>query len=205
MVVKKSKRKSYHHGDLRRALIQAAAELLEDRQPGQVSLREVSERAGVSHAAAYRHFQDKAELFAAVSLEGFSRLRDELAGVRATQADAKADVQLQAMAEAYVAFAIAEPSTYRLMLGPHLMEQLEADGVATPATEAFGLVLKTVIAAQKAGVIRTGSPFLIAQTIWCMLHGLALFYLNGELGDDSSGSITGRVWRFLWEGLERRA
>ena len=65
----------YHHGDLRRALIETAMGMLHEDKGWQFTLREVARRAGVSHAAPYKHFPDKAALLAEMALLGFDRLR----------------------------------------------------------------------------------------------------------------------------------
>lgn len=200
MARKKTESKPYHHGDLRRALIDAAAEMLETENPIEVSLRKASEQVGVSHTAAYRHFLDKAELLAAVSEAGFFRLRESLAEARAA-AGADHRLQLEAMAGAYISFAVAQPSTYRLMFGPHFQDQLKKAGVAKSASNAFAELLHTVMAGQKAGLIRKESPFLISQTVWSLLHGMSLFYIDGELQAMTEGTIVDRCFGFLWDGI----
>ena len=67
-----AKRQTYHHGDLRQALLTAAVELLKTKDAKSLSLREVARAAGVSHTAPYRHFEDKAALLAAIAQEGHS-------------------------------------------------------------------------------------------------------------------------------------
>src|SRR3954464_15000445 len=68
----------YHHGDLRRALIETALDMLAEEKGWQFTLREVARRAGVSHAAPYKHFPDKAALLAELAMIGFDRLRESL-------------------------------------------------------------------------------------------------------------------------------
>ena len=201
-ILRSMKRETYHHGDLRRALIDAAYELLRSVDPGALSLRQVSEKIGVSHAAAYRHFRDKADLWAAVSEAGFSRLTARLQTAR-TGAGPSYREQLAAMSDEYVRFAIEEPSVYRLMFGPRFQEQLARAGFEESARLAFFELHGTVVGAQEAGLIREGSSFLISQTIWALLHGLALLYLDGQLTADASYLITGQCWNFLWEGIEK--
>src|SRR5713101_5210209 len=97
------KPKPYHHGDLRYALIQAGLELLSEGGAAALELRKVARRAGVSHAAPYRHFADKQTLVAAINEEGFRRLAER---IRSTLREAPDDPfeQLQAIARAYVQF-----------------------------------------------------------------------------------------------------
>src|ERR1043165_4202567 len=75
----------YHHGDLQRAIVNAALEVLSETQSTEFSLRELARRAGVSHNAPYKHFADKRELLAAVSAAGFETLtkhmESEIAGL----------------------------------------------------------------------------------------------------------------------------
>ncbi|MEO8113065.1 MAG: helix-turn-helix domain-containing protein [Phenylobacterium sp.] len=103
----------YHHGDLRRALIDAARRLLEREGPSALSLRAVAREAGVSPAAPYHHFKDKGELLDAVAKEGWEML-DAAMG----KAKAEAPSIREAMTElgvAYVCFARANPALYRVM------------------------------------------------------------------------------------------
>lgn len=95
---------TYHHGELRPALLRAAAKILESEGREAISLRDLARRAGVSHAAPYRHFADREALFAALAEEGFALLAAELEGK-----------PRQAQAVAYVRFALANPGRFRLM------------------------------------------------------------------------------------------
>src|SRR5215212_2074093 len=97
-------RRAYHHGDLRRALLDATLELAFERSPAAVSLREAARKAGVSQAAPYRHFRDKLEMLAAASQEGFEL---SLAAVQAAALDARSPrEQLVDWAALYVRFAV---------------------------------------------------------------------------------------------------
>src|SRR6202012_4265946 len=102
----------YHHGDLRRALIDAASRLLEAEGPSALSLRAVAREAGVSPAAPYHHFKDKGELLDAVAGEGWHMLDDTIARVRA-EAASPADA-LDEIGVAYVCFARDNPAIYRV-------------------------------------------------------------------------------------------
>src|SRR4051812_37531896 len=99
---------SYHHGDLRRALVEAAAGLLEDKGHEALSLREAARLAGVSHNAPYRHFADRDALLNAVAANGFNEL-----GAR--MAEARGSLGFRGVGEAYVAFALAHPRLFHLM------------------------------------------------------------------------------------------
>src|SRR6266850_4711197 len=97
---------AYHHGDLRAALLQTAGKVLEKEGLGELSLRELARRAGVSHNAPYRHFPDRDSLLAALAAEGFALLENEMRGLGA-----------RAMGEVYIRFALQHPQRFRLMFG----------------------------------------------------------------------------------------
>ena len=97
---------TYHHGDLRQAVLQTAGKILEKEGVGALSLRELARRAGVSHNAPYRHFSDRDSLLTALAAEGFEMLGDALESRPRRE-----------MGEAYVEFALAHPERFRLMFG----------------------------------------------------------------------------------------
>src|SRR5215831_9732799 len=108
--------RSYHHGDLRQALIRSALEILSQAGAAGLSLRAAARRARVSAMAPYRHFADKEALLAAVAEYGFQQLAGRLAAAAAAAADPRAG--LGALGVAYVIFARDEPSLFKLMFGP---------------------------------------------------------------------------------------
>jgi AcrR family transcriptional regulator len=102
------RRGRYHHGNLREALIEAALGLLEERAAHELSLREVARRAGVSHAAPYRHFDDREQLLAALAEHAFAELERRLHGADSVTAAARA----------YLDFALDHRARFRLMFDP---------------------------------------------------------------------------------------
>src|SRR6202030_1144743 len=113
-----SHERPYHHGDLRRAIVTAALDILSETQSHEFSLRELARRAGVSHNAPYKHFADKRELLAAVSAAGFEALTKRMAREIGGQSSARA--QLFAALRAYIRHAVENPALYRLMFGGYL-------------------------------------------------------------------------------------
>src|SRR6478752_5114999 len=109
-------RNTYHHGDLKRALTEAALGLVAEKGPKGFTLREVARRAGVSPAAPYRHFSDKAQLVAAVATAGFIQLHEALVAV------VESDLirQTLEMGRAYVGWAVTHPDYYQVMFGAEL-------------------------------------------------------------------------------------
>ncbi len=120
MAARARSRSTYHHGDLRRALLDEARALIEERELEGFTLRELARRVGVTHGAAYRHFQDKRELLVAIALEGYADLTAALRSRAAT--GASLDRHLVSLARAYVAWALDHPAAYRVMFGPRLNE-----------------------------------------------------------------------------------
>src|SRR6478672_9368201 len=112
------KRDTYHHGDLKRALTEAALELVKEKGPKGFTLREVARRAGVSAAAPYRHFADKSQLLAAVATQGFVQLHETLTATAAKTTDLHA--QVIAMGRTYVRWAITHADYYQVMFGSEL-------------------------------------------------------------------------------------
>src|SRR5271154_3740476 len=103
-------RDTYHHGDLRNALEQAALELVAERGPEGFTLAEASRRAGVSVAAPFRHFQNKNALLAALALRGYEAQRERFAAAIAQSGDPVE--QLALFAAAYVQFSLEERALF---------------------------------------------------------------------------------------------
>jgi AcrR family transcriptional regulator len=167
---------SYHHGDLRRALLDSALAIVSEEGVLDVSLREVARRAGVTYAAPYHHFADKSALLAAVGAQGFEVLNADLERARARKT--ALEDQLVAMAEAYLAFASAHPAHYRVMFLPEL-KTVPDEAFHAVADRAFGLLLERVIAARPDEPESTRR--MLAAAIWAALHGLSLLAIDGLL------------------------
>jgi AcrR family transcriptional regulator len=173
-------RATYHHGDLRQALINAALTIiLEDRDAANVSLREVARRVGVSQAAPYRHFADKNALLAAVAEEGFQRLLTALR-VEACP-DVNPLVRLQSSGVSYVKFAIAHPAHYRVMFSTFQVGQGNNSSLNAVAGEAFAVMMEAISAGQAMGAIQPGNPRQLAWVTWSLVHGLALLLIDRQL------------------------
>src|SRR5271169_6696642 len=115
---KASAPRTYHHGDLRRSLIDSALALVTEEQDWAFSLRNVARRAGVSHNAPYNHFADKSELLGAVAAAGLETLRESMLAAGAGVEDPAA--QLLAGGRAYVRVGVKNPALYRLVFGQAL-------------------------------------------------------------------------------------
>ena len=111
-----ARRDSYHHGDLKRALTSAALSLVAEKGPKGFTLTEAARRAGVSAAAPYRHFADKAELLATVAEQGFRELHADLTAAAADVA-AEPKARVIELGRGYVRWAVTHPDHYHVMFG----------------------------------------------------------------------------------------
>ena len=177
VVVKKRGR--YHHGDLRRALLDAALEVLAREGAAALTLREVARRAGVTHAAPYRHFTDKQALLAAVAEEGFRMLAGQMREAWvARQGDPVRG--LEAIGLAYVRFATSQRAHFQVMFGKDIDWTREQCGLEETADSCFGVLISAVQACQGVGAIRPGDPLIPALCAWSMVHGLSELIANGQ-------------------------
>ena len=173
------KPQGYHHGDLPRALIMAARHMIEDGGAQALTLRGAAQKAGVSAAAPYRHFEDRDALLAAVIAEGFDGLATATEAARGSAGDPVS--AYLAVGEAYLGFAAAHPSLYRLMFG---IERHKPDypALLEAGQRAFGVVLQAARDCGDAGLIGSRPPEHVALAGWTMVHGLASLHVDGVLG-----------------------
>jgi AcrR family transcriptional regulator len=177
--VEKQPAKPYHHGDLRRALLDEALHTIQTHGVGHLTLRTVGERLGVSRSALYRHFADKQALLATVGTEGFRTLRQALA--EAWERNGRGRLGFDAMAKAYVQFAVAHPSHYRVMFGGFLESAAKDDQFVTEAKAAFQVLVDALVEQQNAGAVRRDEPVLMARFVWAAVHGTAMLVIDGQL------------------------
>jgi AcrR family transcriptional regulator len=194
-----ARRDGYHHGDLKRALTSAALSLVAEKGPKGFTLTEAARRAGVSAAAPYRHFADKAELLAAVGEQGFCELHADLAAAVDGVPEPKARVI--ELGRAYVRWAVAHPDHYQVMFGAE-SERAAHPSLEVAAEQAFGDLLDAVRRCQEAGIIDGQDPREIAAPLWSLVHGVASLAIGGELRavgvqQDPEAIIAGVVARLL--------
>jgi len=166
-------RRPYHHRDLRRTLLEAAAGLIAETGPAAMSVREVARRAGVTHAAATYHFGDKAGLLTALAVDGYRRLGTELRAAHETRRS------FLEVGVAYVRFAVTHRAHFEVMFQPELYHRDDEELLAAKAVTAALLYRTDQVGDED---LRTG----IAA--WAIVHGIATLWLNGNLpprlGDD---------------------
>src|SRR5713226_1686401 len=148
--------KSYHHGDLRNALIQAGLEMLSESGAAALDLRKVARKAGVSHTAPYRHFADKQALIAAINEEGYYQLAERIRATRREAPDDDAFAQLHAIARAYVHFAVDNPWLMREMFSGLTIEREAYPDLYAASKLAFKRYVEVVKRGQERGSIIEG-------------------------------------------------
>lgn len=167
--------KPYHHGDLRNALLDAARALLEEGPLADLSLRAVARRAGVSHAAPYRHFPNHEALLLELALEGFTELRGDIAAA-AGQTGAESD-RIAKIGGAYMRFVARKPALARLMFGPQLPHR-DRFAELGAAADSIGTEIGAALHDPALGL-----------GVWAAVHGLAMLILEDviDLGQRRSG------------------
>lgn len=181
--------RSYHHGDLRNALIGATLELIPRTGVRELSLREVARRAGVSHGAAYRHFQDKESLLAAVAEQGFIELALALR-TAAQSSDGDPIAQLQAAGVAYVEFGIRHPQHLQVMFGgaiAHFEDHPALKLAASSARDELRAVVTRIVGATTA---RGVTEEVVGAASWAIVHGLTVLLAEGRLHGPEGKSLS---------------
>jgi len=179
--------KSYHHKDLRQALLQHAVRLIQDEGMKGFSMRKLAALAGVSHTAPYRHFSSKEELVATLMLDGHMRLRAAMLATRSATSGPARD-KLLAMGRAYLDFAREQPEYLSLMFSG--VGMAAAMSVASKHAEfhaedsdSFGPLEQTVRACQAEGSFDPSlEPGALSFAVWSQVHGLALLRNEGLIG-----------------------
>lgn len=168
-------RKTYHHGDLRKELLDAARAEIAAHGAQALSMASLARRAGVAQSAPYRHFSDREDLLAAVATEGFERFTETLLDAASDGDDLTA---LHRMAAAYLAFGERNVELYRLMFASGLVPGAAPDSaLKRAATVSFQPLLDQVTAADPA------ASHLSAHVRWGQLHGLVMLKADGFIHD----------------------
>ncbi|MFJ8662214.1 TetR/AcrR family transcriptional regulator [Streptomyces sp. NPDC093795] len=160
-------RSTYHHGDLRQAVLAAALDVIAADGPGALSLRDLARRAGVSHAAPAHHFKDRTGLLTALAAQGY----DLLAGALAAAPD------LRERGVRYVCFALDHPAHFQVMFQPDLLRADDPDLLAAKERASAGL---------RAGIAElrdVPDPRTAGIAAWSLAHGFATLLLTHNVRD----------------------
>lgn len=166
--------RTYHHGDLRRAILTAALDVITTEGPAALSLRDLARRAGVSHAAPAHHFKDRTGLLTAIATEGYALFADALA-------DAPG---LKERGVAYVRFAASHPAHFQVMFRPELHR---ADDPALLDAKARATETLRAGVDELPDTVRGEDARLAGIAAWSLAHGFATLLLSGNLSDALEG------------------
>jgi AcrR family transcriptional regulator len=167
--------RAYHHGDLRNSLREAARAILEEEGLAALSLRAVARRAGVSHAAPYRHYSNHEALLVELAVEGFDELRREIAA--AASGPGLEDERISEIGAAYMRFVARRPALARLMFGPQLPNRDSFPDIGN-AADSVGTEIGAAL-----------NDTALGLAVWAAVHGLAMLILENviDLGQRRSG------------------
>lgn len=188
---------NYHHGDLRNALIQIAAELVITHGVEGFSLREAARRIGVTPAACYRHFADKAALLKAIAIEGFTELAERMETEylsdtsRAKSAIKQAKQRFYAVGIAYIKFAVENPAQFRVMFGPYGAGGSEpVRGVAkVSGKDSYEIFVDALNDLVISGAVNQDSREQAELPAWASIHGLAALLVDGLVRPESEQEL----------------
>ncbi|WP_298442063.1 TetR/AcrR family transcriptional regulator [uncultured Ferrimonas sp.] len=177
---------SYHHGDLRQTLLDAATAMIAEAGIDGLSLRKLAERVGVSRTAPYHHFKDKGQLLSAIATEGF-RSRTEQAQALLADQSLTAKQRFSAFFRNYIAFATESPQMYELMFGHTIWRhQQETDELKQVAYPCFQQQVAMTKLWQQQGLLPLDQdPLRLAQVTWGTMHGIARLVIDGVYANNS--------------------
>lgn len=168
---------SYHHGDLRRALLDEAASVVEAQGVGALSLRDLARRTGVSATAPYHHFRGKADLVCALAEDAHEAL-DKALG---TPDHSDPRERLCAMGVAYVLFAVGHPERFRLAFRPDLGDPFDGLGDEGGPLSEETLGFRHLVRAVREIEADSERQRVLAVAAWSLVHGLAALLVDGPL------------------------
>lgn len=168
---------SYHHGNLRQELLAAARRDLREKGKENLSLRALARETGVSQTAPYRHFADKPALLAALAAQGFTELTACTERALET-AGGDPQAMLIGAGQTYVRYARDNPELFKLMFGPRLQPQDEAEELGEARDQAFASISMIMQRGIDKHVFVQDDPVRLARAAWAMVHGLATLIID---------------------------
>lgn len=179
-----ARKATYHHGDLRRALLDATLGLVDQHGPQGFTLRAAARAAGVTPSATYHHFKDKDDLLTAVAEDGFDDFRKALEAAAQKPAPSARE-RSRNVGVAYVLFATQHPTLFRVMVGFGVQAYMRQGHVLPSAVATYELVREALVQGLRS---RPTEKISEAEVLgwWSVVHGLAFLAIDGHLGDMSS-------------------
>lgn len=173
-------RQTYHHGDLKQALVSAGIKILKEEGVTALTLRSAARAAGVSHSAPYAHFTDKQSLLAAISTRGFIVLQERLVAT-AEQYSNDPGFLVAETGWAYTQFALDEPALFKLMFSGILEEEHSYPEFMAVVRNTFHHLVGVIETCQAARALPPGSSEELAVAVWSLVHGFVSLYLERQI------------------------
>lgn len=197
---------TYHHGDLKRVLLEVAIHLLKKEGYQSLSLRKIAKLAGVSQSAPYRHYNDLEELYADIASDGFKLLTNKLKKVK-TRYSKYPLLQFRESGIAYVEFAIKNPDLFQIMYGNQILSHSKYEFLIQSEEEAFLILKNILMECKEQGLIKTNEIEQASMSAWTMVHGLAVLLAGKQvmfrnIDLKNAKTITKEMIQFLYVGLK---
>jgi len=200
----KSSKKTYHHGDLKAALLAAAVKIIREEGEDALTMRHLAAAAGVSRTAPYHHFNNKQGLLSAIAEEGFRKFDEVVFAPLRKRSEQDARQRLRGFVADWVHFATENPEYYNLMYGPKVWREGDAsDGHAEGARNYFQNNIADIRYWQERGLVNPDmDPRHFAQVLWAALHGTSRLLIDGiYMKSDFSESMCNGVADMLWREM----
>jgi len=201
--------KPYHHGDLRRVLIEAALQLAGESGAEAVSVREAARRAGVSPGAPFRHFPSRDALMIAVAGEAQQRFRAEISAALADVPDSNPLARFRALGLAYLRWAMRNPAHFEIISSGRYFVHDKATDLSRDNAELIGLAERTLADAFALGQLRSGNLKQVQIAGRALVYGFARMNIDGHfprwgISDDEAGSTAEAILDLFIEGIAKR-
>ncbi|CAA0082903.1 HTH-type transcriptional repressor AcnR [Zhongshania aliphaticivorans] len=195
--------KPYHHGDLRRQILDEAARLLKSEGESGLSMRKLAQNLGVSRTAPYHHFTDKQALLCGVAEEGFRRLREVIGTQPRLASAAISEEAVRDFVRRYVQFSIDNAEYYELMFGARLWKSQQlTESLKVEAYDAFKTYLEQIRHWQQEIQNAELDPLRFAQVSWSTLHGMSRLLIDGIYLDITAINVmTDTAAKMFWQQL----
>ncbi|WP_430459967.1 TetR/AcrR family transcriptional regulator [Thalassolituus sp. LLYu03] len=187
---------SYHHGNLREALLDAAVVSIREQGADKLSLRALARSVGVSQTAPYRHFADKNELLVELARQAFDEIAE--ATTACITPDADCHTNMQAAGEAYLRYAISHPEKYRLLFGTTIDRREQYPQLMASGHRAFEVLVKLIDEGVQRGEFIQEPVILLSNICWSGIHGFASLWIDGifarrQLPTDLETMLTSQI------------